>query len=74
MDGSITHVKGGSLDVICTKGLEYGDVSVEDAQLSDHYLLSGMFGLKGKSHNPQSTDCHPHASPRSYEFRDYLSL
>ena len=33
-----------------------------------------MFGLKGKSHNPQSTDCHPRASPRSYEFRDYSSL
>ena len=39
-DRKTTHNKGGSLDVHCTKGFEYGLISVDDLQISDHFLIT----------------------------------
>ena len=66
-----THNKGGSLDVL---GLECGVVNVQDTVISDHYLITGTLGLKGKPSNPPDVGKANHTATRYYEFRDYSNL
>ena len=67
-----THNKGGSLDVLCSRGIEYSSLTVQDTQLSDHYLISCLVGVRGKHNDFVGKEVN--VKRRSYQFRDYKAL
>ena len=68
------HLTAPSVYVLCIKGLECGVVNVQDTVISDHYLITGTLGLKGKPSNPPGDSKANHTATRYYEFRDYSNL
>ena len=70
--GQATHRLGGSLDVVCTHGLTCRSLSVEDAQISDHFPLFFDLCILGRKQLPVSGSNV--GIPRYYQFRDYSAL
>ena len=70
--GKPTHRLGGSLDVVCTHDLVCDSLLIEDAQLSDHFLVYFNLGILGRRNIPGSNIVNK--QPRYYKYRDYSSL
>ena len=68
--GTATHARGGSLDILMSKGLSCHEVEICDIQLSDHFPIFAVISLLStKSRTPKVK-----AIPRYYQFRDYKLL
>ena len=70
--GKPTHRLGCSLDVVCTHDLVCDSLLIEDAQLSDHFLVYFNLGILGRRNIPGSDIVNK--QPRYYKYRDYSSL
>ena len=58
-----THRLSGSLDVVCTQGLSCNLLEIEDAQLSDHYLIYFSIGIMSKKACSRLITIFPEKSP-----------